>query len=157
MYVVAQWVRASWTKQSRGGQQAVRRNRLPVAFALPESGAPCTHEVTMHEADGFQPQADLRAGPPSRDVVRLDLADGMLRVDLVPSSWGMPRRHRRPPAVRLAPGEWTRWHINYRFTGHRSGNWHYRLDTLNIAHGPVPVDIFLTEPRRVVDERAHLR
>ncbi|WP_218106513.1 hypothetical protein [Micromonospora pallida] len=69
----------------------------------------------------------------------------------------MPRRHRRPPAVRLAPGRWLRWQVNYRFSSFCGGDWFYRLDTLNIAHGPAPVDLFLTEPHRVVDERAHLR
>jgi hypothetical protein len=38
-----------------------------------------------------------------------------------------------------------------------SGDWIYRLDTLNIAYGPAPTDIFLGEPTRHVDELAALR
>lgn len=55
--LVAQWVRVCWTKQSRGGHHAGRRNAAPSAFALPQIHARHTHEVTMHERDGFQPHA----------------------------------------------------------------------------------------------------
>ncbi|MEU7934995.1 hypothetical protein [Micromonospora echinofusca] len=157
MDIVAQWVRVSWTKQSRGSPHAARRNALPMAFALPENRVPLTHEVTMHERDEFQPRASLRVGAPSCDAVQLRYAEERVRVELIPTAWGMPRRHRRPPAVRLARGQWVRWRINYRFTSHCTGDWLYRLDTLNIAHGPVPVEIFLTEPPQTIDELAYLR
>ena len=38
--------------------------------------------------------------------------------------------------------------------------WTYHLDTVNIAHGPTPVDLFLgtpTRPTRHVSGLAHLR
>lgn len=38
----------------------------------------------------------------------------------------MPLRDWRHPAVQLAPGEWLRWQINYRFGG--CTNWTYRLE-----------------------------
>ncbi|WP_410605612.1 hypothetical protein [Amycolatopsis sp. lyj-90] len=60
-------------------------------------------------------------------------------------------------AVRLAPGEWLRWLINYRFTGTSDGEWVYRQDTLNLAHGPVTATTFLGTPDRIVDELARLR
>ncbi|MEU1607124.1 hypothetical protein [Micromonospora matsumotoense] len=157
MDIIAQWVRVSWTKQSRGGHHAARRNALPTAFALPEHRAPLTHEVTMHERDEFQPLTTLHHAEPLGDAVHLRYAEDQVRIELVPTAWGMPRRHRRPPAVRLARGHWLRWQINYRFTGRCTGDWFYRLDTLNIANGPVPVDVLLTEPHQVIDERAHLR
>jgi hypothetical protein len=155
--VVAQWVRVYWTKQSRGGHHAARRNALPTAFTLPQPQAPLTHEVAMHEHDGFEPVISLHDGVPSRDAVRLRDIEDQVRVELIPTAWGMPRRHRRPPAVRLPQGQWLRWQINYRFTHQCTGNWLYRSDTLNIAHGPVPVDVFLTEPHQSIDERAYLR
>ncbi|MCL7457793.1 hypothetical protein M8I35_11440 [Micromonospora sp. MSM11] len=157
MDIVAQWVRVSWTKQSRGGHHAARRNALPTAFTLPQHHAPLTHEVTMHEHDGFQPVISLHNGAPSCDAVQLRHTEDQVRIELIPTAWGMPRRHRRPPAVRLPRGQWLRWQINYRFTHHCTGDWLYRLDTLNIAHGPVPVDFFLTEPHQSIDERAYLR
>ncbi|MEU1247596.1 hypothetical protein ACWD8I_11395 [Micromonospora arida] len=153
MDAVVQWVRTSWTKRSRGGAEATRRNAVPVSFALPARPAPLTHEVDMAEADGFEPREGLRRVS-YRSEVCLRLVDGQLRVELLASAWGRPRRHRRPPAVRLAHGEWLRWQINYRFTGTSDGAWLYRLDTLNLAHGAVPADTFLGEPPRFIDERA---
>lgn len=84
------------------------------------------------------------------------VADGRLRVELVATPFGMPRRWRRPPAVWLRPGEWVRWQINYRFTDF-DGDWNYRLDTLNLAHGEVAANTFPGTPARVVDERSSLR
>ncbi|MBQ0990937.1 hypothetical protein KBX08_12665 [Micromonospora sp. H61] len=155
MDAVVQWVRTSWTKRSRGGAEAARRNAVPVSFALPARAAPLTHEIDMAEADGFEPRERL-IHPPYRSEVRLRLLDGQLRVELLASAWGRPRRHRRPPAVRLAHGEWLRWQINYRFIRTTDGDWLYRLDTLNLAHGDVPADTFLGEPPRSIDERALL-
>ncbi|WP_433263014.1 hypothetical protein ACQPWR_24825 [Micromonospora vinacea] len=155
MDAVAQWVRTSWTRQSRGGAEATRRNAVPVSFALPARAAPLTQEIEMVEAEGFEPREGLTR-PPYRSDMRLRPVDGRLQVELIAAAWGMPRRHRRPPAVRLVEGEWLRWHINYRFAGMNGGATLYRLDTLNLAHGAVPVDTFLGEPPRFIDERAHI-
>ncbi|WP_434739312.1 hypothetical protein [Micromonospora sp. SH-82] len=155
--VVAQWVRTSWTGQSRDGSQAALRNALPVAFALTEGQATVTHEVTLSEGEEFQPQSVLRRADPSPDTVRLRRSDGDLWVDLVPLPAGRPLRRRRPGAVRVPRGEWLRWQINYRFDARYGAGSHYRFDTLNIAYGSVPLDVFLTEPTRTVDERMHLR
>lgn len=43
--VVAQLVRTSWTKLSRGGDAAARGNAAPVGFALPAPRRPLAHEV----------------------------------------------------------------------------------------------------------------
>ncbi|MFF0017687.1 hypothetical protein [Streptomyces sp. NPDC005374] len=70
----------------------------------------------------------------------------------------MPRRNRRPPAVRLAPGQWLQWRINYRFIGTEGGPWSYRLDTYNISYGLASPEVFLgTPPTRTVDECDFLR
>jgi hypothetical protein len=153
---IVQWVRTSWTKRSRGGPGSIRRNRAPVAFELPPVAPPLVHEVTMREQDDFVPCTDTRADPVDGSLVLREL-DGRLRVELVVTPWGMPLRRRRPAAVLLLPGEWVRWQVNYRFTGGCDGDWSYRLDTLNLACGPVPADAFLGEPTRYVDERAYLR
>ncbi|MFC5925507.1 hypothetical protein [Micromonospora vulcania] len=116
---------------------------------------PLTHLVNMRESSAFRPEETLREDP-ERDVL-LRLVDERLRVELVVTPFGMPRRYRRPPAVLLRRGEWVRWQINYRFVGSCGGDWSYRLDTLNLAYGPVPLGTFLGEPSRQVDERAFLR
>jgi hypothetical protein len=87
----------------------------------------------------------------------LDRDGDQLRVSLHPWSFDMPRRHRRPPAVRLAAGQWLRWQINYRSVRVNGGEWHYRLDTFNVAFGTAYADLFLGEPTRKIDELASLR
>lgn len=155
--VVAQWVRTWWTKQSRSGEAATRRNALPVAFVLPEVTPPLVHTVVMKEWENdFQVQSSvLRTGPDKHEVT-LREADGLLRVMLVSAqSPGVIRR--RPPAVRIQPGQWLRWQITYRRAGLLGrGPWYYRLDTLNLAYGQVKPDIFLETPTRHVDERTQL-
>lgn len=157
--VVAQWVRTSWTKKSRGGLAAARRNAAPVGFVLPTLSCPAVHEVLMDEAHDFEPRLAARDGHPDRAGVLLKKADGRLRVELVVTPWGMPRRWRRPPAVWLERGEWVRWQVNYRFSwpASRGGAWSYRLDALNLAYGPAAVDVFTGSPTCHVDERGLLR
>lgn len=157
--VVAQWVRTSWTKQSRGGPAAARRNAAPVGFVLPTGRRPVVHTVVMDEAADFQPQESVDDGRPERTSVLLQEIGARLRVELVVYPLAAPRRSRRPPAVWLEPGEWVRWQINYRFSWPlaRGGAWSYRLDTLNLAYGPTDVAAFTGTPSRYVDERAHLR
>ncbi|MEU3406558.1 hypothetical protein ABZ766_21830 [Streptomyces sp. NPDC006670] len=114
----------------------------------------------MHEAEDFQPRSVVHDGMPASGTdagVLLHQVDGLLRVPLEVTPFGMPRRWRRPPAVHLARGEWLCWQINYRFTRWCGGEWTYRLDTLNIVHGPARPDLFLGTPTRHVDELASLR
>ena len=157
--VVAQWVRTSWTKRSRGGPAAARRNAAPVGLVLPTGRRPVVHTVVMNEAQDFQPQESLHDGLPERTEVLLREIDSRLRVELVVYLWAAPRRSRRPPAVWLERGEWVRWQINYRFSWPmaRGGVWSYRLDTLNLAYGPTNVAAFTGTASRYVDERTYLR
>lgn len=179
MDITVQWGRTSWTKRSRGGAAAARRNAAPVGFALPSgvgpvdrhrafgpiataltSGAhaePVAHVVRLREEDGFAP----REGHELLRRVGLSLreADGRLRVlPRVEPLFGLPPRPRRPPAVRLAPGQWVRWQLNYRFSS-ASGirDWSYWMDTFNVAYGPVADGVFLSSPTVSVDERGPLR
>lgn len=151
-----QLVRTSWTKRSRGGVEAARRNAVPVAFPLPHARAG-VHEVLVRELDGFAPEflpvrADL-----ATDDVSLKEEDGRLRVLVNDNPRGAPRRHRRVPAVRIAPGEWVRWQINQRFVSCCSGEWRYQLMTLNVAYGSgVDLESFFGTPTRFVDERESL-
>jgi hypothetical protein len=155
--VAAQWIRTSWTKRSRGGAEAGRRSTVPVAFPLPDITLPITHEVTLDERSLFAPRSLVHHAEPANAEVELTEADGMLRIHLAATAFGMPRRWRRPPAVRLAAGQWLRWQINYRFPGLCRGEWTYRQDTLNLAYGKVSANIFQGTPARHVDERAPLR
>ncbi len=155
--ITVQWIRTSWTKQSRGGEAAARRNAAPVGFAVPSVPPSFAHVVRMHERDGFEPhgvEEDLR-----KVDVQLREADGRLRVlPRVQPLFAIPPRPRRPPAVRLASGQWVRWQLNYRFSSAAGvRDWSYWLDTFNIAYGPVDADVFLSEPTVHVDEQGPLR
>jgi hypothetical protein len=155
MDVVAQWVRTSWTKRSRGGEAARRRGAVPVAFPLPELTTPMTHEITVDEH--LRTHTEVRHTAPDATEVELSEENGLLRVHLVASPSGGPMRWRRPPAVRLAAGQWLRWQINYRFTPMCCGEPHFQQDVLNLAFGRVSANVFQSTPARRVDERVALR
>lgn len=158
MEITVQWIRTSWTKESRGGEAASRRNATPVGFALPPGGtATSAHVIRMQERDGFKPCATQE--DPAKVDVRLMEADGRLRVfPRVQPLFGLPPRPRRPPAVRLAPGQWVRWQLNYRFSSALGiRGWSYWLDTFNVAYGPISTEVFLSSPTSFIDERGPLR
>ncbi|MCX5127028.1 hypothetical protein [Streptomyces sp. NBC_00347] len=157
MEIAVQWIRTSWTKQSRGGEAASRRNVAPVGFALPHDAASFAHVIRMDEHDGFEPK-DSREDLSKVDV-QLRETDGRLRVfPRVQPLFALPPRRRRPPAVRLVPGQWVRWQLNYRFSSALGlRGWSYWLDTFNIAYGPVDTDVFLSTPTVFIDERGPLR
>jgi hypothetical protein len=154
MDVVAQRVRTTWTKRSRGGPAAATRNRVPVAFPLPDGAR--LHEVHVDESTGFVPRFTLHTLD-ELDGVLLRETDGGLSVLVIPSPWGWPKREWRPSPVHLRPGEWLRWQFNLRFgsTCECGSDWTYRLETLNLAYGGVPG--FTGSPARTVVERGDLR
>lgn len=157
MEVTVQWVRTSWTKRSRGGEAAARRNAVPVGFPLPDGLVQSVHTVRMHEKDDFTPVDGLAERKLA--AVQLRETEGRLRVfPRVDPLFGLPPRPRRPPAVRLAPGQWVRWQLNYRFSSAAGvRDWSYWLDTFNVAYGPVTADVFLGTPAFHVDEQGPVR
>ncbi|MEU6278741.1 hypothetical protein [Streptomyces sp. NPDC047028] len=157
MEVTVQRVRTSWTKRSRGGEAAARRNAAPVSFVLPHMPPGFAHSIQISEREGFVPRArqtDLRW----IDVSLRDEGDRLRVLARVGPLFGLPPRRRRPPAVRLLPGQWVRWQLNYRFSS-ASGtrDWSYWVDTFNIAYGLVGRDVFMSEPDVVVDECGPVR
>lgn len=155
--ITVQWIKTSWTKQSRGGEAAARRNAAPVGFSLPQVPPGFAHFVQMSERDGFEPrssQKDFR----EVGVSLRDEGDRLRVLARVEPLFGLPPRPRRPPAVRLLPGQWVRWQLNYRFTSALGiRGWSYWLDTFNIAYDPIDRDVFLSEPTVIVDECGPVR
>ena len=155
MDITVQRVTTSWTKRSRGGAAATRRNAVPAGFPLPVVPLDRAHVVSVAERHGFEPRerwTDLG------DIgVSLRERDGSLRV-FAHSGFGLPARPRRPPAVWLRPGQWIRWQLNHRFSS-ASGmaDWSYSLDTFNIAYGPVDREVFLGKPTVLIDECGPVR
>ncbi|WP_434450429.1 hypothetical protein [Lentzea sp. E54] len=156
--VVVQWVRTEWTKQSRGGAGATRRNGVPVAFPLPHL-KPAVHEVRLREWEDFEPVWSKESSTIDRlELVLHEEDDGVLSVQLQDTMIATPRRWNRPSPVRLGRGEWVRWQVNHRWARPRDGGWNYLLTTLNLAYGPVSgPKLFLGTPTRHVDEQTRLR
>ncbi|MGW3356912.1 hypothetical protein ACWDFL_16030 [Streptomyces bungoensis] len=157
MEITVQWVKTSWTKRSRGGEAAARRNAVPFGFPLPQLPSELAHFVQVSERDDFEPrssQRDLRG----IGVSLRDEGDRLRVLARVEPLFGLPPRPRRPPAVRLLPGQWVRWQLNYRFSSAAGiRGWSYWLDTFNIAYGPTDRDVFLSEPTVIVDECGPVR
>ncbi|GAA1587262.1 hypothetical protein GCM10009828_009770 [Actinoplanes couchii] len=64
--VIAQWVRVSWTKQSRGAPASTRRNSLPTVFPLPDLHGPLPHGSLSH---GLIPHGAIPDGPLSHGPI----------------------------------------------------------------------------------------
>ncbi|MFJ4776506.1 hypothetical protein [Streptomyces sp. NPDC088762] len=156
MEITVQWIRTSWTKHSRGGEAAAQRNAVPTGFSMPRVPPSFAHFVEASEDDGFVPYervVDLHE-------VGLNLRDEGDRLWVLAREhqlYGMPSRPRRHPAIRLSPGQWARWQLNYRFSGVGRADWSYWLDTFNVAYGLADPDVFLSEPTVLVDECGPVR
>lgn len=122
------------------------------------------HEVVAREQEEFRVRdavpGDRRLaydGQRMESGVEVTPADGgLIRVELTLPPAALPPRPNRARAVRLAPGEWVRWRLNYRFHSHWGALWSYQLDTLNLFHGTPPANVFLGEPTYEVKELASL-
>ncbi|MFD8736048.1 hypothetical protein ACFV06_14185 [Streptomyces sp. NPDC059618] len=157
MDITVQWIKTSWTKESRGGEAAARRNAASVGLLLPQVPSGFAHFVQMYEHGGFEPRSS------QKDLCEIgvslrDEGDRLRVLAHVDPLFGLPPRPHRPPAVRLLPGQWVRWQLNYRFSSAMGiRGWSYWLDTFNIAYGPVDRDLFLSEPTVLVDECGPVR
>ncbi|MEU1942137.1 hypothetical protein ABZ554_06775 [Streptomyces sp. NPDC020125] len=151
MEITVQWIRTSWTKHSRGCDAAARRNSAPTGFRVSPVPPFFAQVIQMSERDGFEPHesaTDLR----KLGLSLRDEGDRLRVLTRVEPLFGLP------PAVRLGPGQWVRWQLNYRFSSAAGiRDWSYWLDTFNVAYGPVDPDVFLSEPTVLVDERGPVR
>ncbi|WNZ14235.1 hypothetical protein [Streptomyces sp. 11x1] len=141
--IVVQRITTYWTKQSRGGGAATRRNAVPEAFPLqaPGPAGVLVNEVEAHERDGFTALHTIRTsdrpsgsdssraedpggGSFSCDAVSLSPVtrgvflmedDGRLRVVVSPPPARLSSRGPRH-LFTLGPGEYGRRRFNSRFT-----------------------------------------
>lgn len=173
--IVVQRVLTRWTKRSRGAPGAVRRNAVSEAFPLPSTrqAGVLVHRVVAREEDDFAVQErqlesyelpefgllmlDDTAG------VRLEMTAGGLAVIGVTDVWCQcftvfPRRRERV-VLRLLPGEWGRWRLNFRlWEDDGRSDWSYQKWVVNVGHLPTPTtDLFLTTaPVAVTDEMVQI-
>ncbi|MBE1530938.1 hypothetical protein [Actinomadura algeriensis] len=137
-----QMVNITWTKHSRGGKAAARRNAAPVAFPLPDDAPPFVHTVWMREWDDFTPRASVTHDLPRR--IRVEEDPEGLRVDFG-----------NRPSVHLRPNQFLRRQENF-LSGRGCsccGTPWYNMTTLNIIYGKVRAESFLHEPTAYIDDR----
>lgn len=135
-------VEITWTKHSRGGPAATRRNAVPAAFPLPDEPPPFVHMVWMREWEDFTPHTTVRRTLPRR--IGIEEEPEGLRVDF---------GNRSP--LHLKPNQYLR-HQETFLSGHGCsccGTPWYNMRTLNIIYGKVRAESFLHEPTRYIDDR----
>ncbi len=149
-FVLIQLIRTVWTKASRGGALATRRNSVPEA--LPFTARPgCSlssgilvHRIEFEEADRFEHPALDELEISEGDAVRVlgIIAERLgarvrLTLDLDPVRVeGMPYRRRAifglpPPSLTLEEGRWGRASYNFRHVA--DDGWWYEKVVANIA------------------------
>lgn len=142
-FVIIQRIRSEWTKDSRGGEGARRRNAVPQAFTLP---AVCFtdrfshHSVRFLERDEFRrsERDSVAIGESWADMACSDLEitmeDEGLQVRLVTdgrnAASGDMQTYR---AFTLVPGTWGQLIYNARYVHFSTGIWSYELNVLNIG------------------------
>lgn len=142
--LVVQRITIRWTKASRGGAAAERRNALPAALPLPSlAGATVgylLHDVQFLEWENFACRENVAE---SDALTHVRLEPVILRVTkahvAVRFIWS--RRHCGAPKrdahdlFRLEPGDWGRFVCNGRFGADSSAGraWEYHMSVFNIA------------------------
>jgi len=143
-FVIIQRIRSEWTKDSRGGEGARRRNAVPQALTLPEG---CFkdrfshHSVSFLERDEFRrPESDsVVVGGLWADVACSDLEITMdnegLPVRLVTDGGNVASGDMQSfRAFTLALGTWGQLIYNARYVHFSTGIWTYEQNVLNIGY-----------------------
>ena len=173
--ILVQHVTSSWSKASRGGPSAARRNAVPEALLLPKAAvgkrgnALIQHTASYGEDNDFvSPSHDSltaeSAGVIRIGCVRVEPLDGGARVAFEYDFRvaGMPPRdaHQMAKAradFELAVGEWGRVLYNGRFSSDEGG-WGYQKTVVNVGcHDEVQAEAFVsTRPLYTIDRMASL-
>lgn len=162
--IVVQRVLTEWTKRSRGAPGAVRRNAVAEAFPLPSArgaGDLWVHQVTAREQDDFAVRETAGAGAAG---VWVEVMGTEAVVTGLAGAWCQcctvfPPRPERV-VLRLAPGQWGRWRVNFRFwDGFEGSEWRYQKWVVNVGHlrRPPAAELFrATGPDVVADDLVQL-
>lgn len=166
--VVIQHIETVWTKRSRGGDGARKRNVVPLALDFPSISRDCSfvlHHATFHEYDSFARQDQLRWTDAFADLelrfltLSIDGAVLRVRVHRDGSNAATPSPFPYKDPFVLEPGLWGRLVYNGRFTAWNTGNWWYEKHVYNIGwFDEWTSDAFVkTKPHSEYREMARLR
>jgi hypothetical protein len=142
--LIVQRIITEWTKASRGGTGAAKRNATPIALPLPPihpSGSSYVlHDVQYQEDNEFAPRfstQDLELAPHflvEPLLIHVTKEQIELRFQWSWNYCGAPERESHD-LFPLAIGNWGRFTCNGRFgaTTHCGSDWFYRKTVFNIA------------------------
>lgn len=144
-----QIVSVTWSKRSRGGPLATRRNRVPLALPFECAGFDTSELMWIEERDASEPGFDLsrRTCRPSKGgdfhlsgLVIRHLQDATAIAGT--PRLGTPTRY-VPVRYDLQDGQSARLRWNGRLIDFDNGTWSYELISLNIARitGEVAPDV----------------
>lgn len=150
-HIVIQQIDTEWTKASRGGEGACRRNAVPTELTLPLDcfAAPVAmHVVDSFEWNDFQLDDSVKHWNSICDVripfLKLETRQNNLRIRFVrsPQNWVIANRlydgvDGKPvldvDAFVLGCDEWGRVRFNARYTSRDTGEWYYQHVVCNIG------------------------
>lgn len=171
MFII-QAISTDWTKASRGGSNAARRNNVPEQIPIPTGlGAVSAHSLVFHQVkyteddDFLEPrlnrvevQAMPEEGSRYNNFLVVRPSDGTLRVVC---EWGnvpgAPKRYPTCTETVLQPDQWMRVRYNIR-RSRGEEQWIYEKWVFNVAiPATLSPRIFLdNEPSKVQSEMADL-
>lgn len=144
--LVVQHIGTIWSKASRGGEEARRRNASPHALPLPlevASKEGLLHFVFFNEHDNFVPHetsqslASLTA-PLRQGCVTIQRDEGgtcQVAFRWTNGKGGAPERSHCRRNLTLPSGQWCQVLWNGRFTDPDSGRWWYEKHVVNVGWG----------------------
>lgn len=168
--IILQQIIVRWTKQSRGGANATKRNAVADAFPLdiPAHDFPFAlvhHQLNFNEDSNFEsPEITINVEPMHPPTSISDLACMKFdiqaeRVIMQPletmACLGAPPRNLEFKRIQLAVGQWGRLMLNGRFGF--ANAWSYQKSVTNIAFvEAIDHNIFLGEPDQFIQMMADL-
>lgn len=177
--LIVQHIAVTWTKASRGGEDARLRNSVPEVLILPPEICELQRTVRLHavaaeESSRFRPDSRCSdfGDPQHVNLKGFELKSDGVGVEVfykrdpgnaaVGNRWTLDEAGStewRTPAFRLDLGQWGQAMSNGRFAGVDTGNWWYEKSVLNVALVEEPdLELFLrTRPAQRFVELASLR
>jgi hypothetical protein len=143
--VVVQHIRTKWTKASRGGENARKRNAVPETARVPVQRIVGENLILVHHSLSYpghrafqQPREEIRINPTVRPLVigcvTIDhSAEEAIAAFLYNQGCGgAPDRGWARKTLRLAAGEWGQIVYNGRFAGY-DDYWWYEKTVVNVG------------------------
>lgn len=141
--IIIQHILCIWTKRSRGGEGARRRNSIPSAVALPNQrwDAPFVlQEVTFNEYSNFEQANCVKTaqeltefGIRALHVIR-ESGSAIVRFVRDGNNAACPSLFPHKDVFTLRSGDWGRVVFNGRHVDFCTGNWWYEQSTFNIGY-----------------------